>query len=207
MTFSTNLIRLGRPLAIAACLALAVGDVRGASPVNGIGVNGFGRAPARGDNGAGKGNLDFGVTPDTNGACGNFELPTPSPAIAPGATLELLSAEVRSHIEACQCQTQDCIADVLDKYADKLAILTPRLAPPLRNLSKVVSRAAVRVRAAKSKTDAVRILRQAAAQVHQEIELLRADNSETIREQTRGGEAVENTLGFAAIKLERADGI
>ena len=204
MTFSTNLMRVGRVLAIGACLALAVGDARSGSPVNGIGANGYGRAPAKSNDGAGTGNLNLG---DTTGSCGSFDLPTPSPAIAPGATLELLSEEVRSHIETCKCDTQDCIADVLDKYADKLTVLAPRLAPPLRNLPKLVSKAARQVRAAKTKTEAVLILRKVAAQVHSDIELLRADNSETIREQTRGGEAVENTLDLAAIKLERADGI
>ena len=53
----------------------------------------------------------------------------------------------------------------------------------------------------------MKILHATVAHINNEIELLRADSSESIREQTRGGEAVAGALEFAAIKLERADGL
>ena len=121
--------------------------------------------------------------------------------------MKALSRAVKSYVDQCRCETQTCIADALDRYAEKLAVVAPRLHPALRDLPVIVAQAAHRVRASKTKTEAARILHAAAAQVQHEVELIRAEGSESSRRDTRGGDFVEGTLEFAATKLERADGI
>ena len=141
------------------------------------------------------------------GACGAIELPDPSPFADAGDAVRALSEAAKAHVEACACAGRDCIADVLDAYAAKLAVVAPRLPARLRNLPSVVSKAAKRVRAAKSLREAVKVLRVAVTTVNKEIELIRAGGSETASASTRGGELVADTLEFAAARLERAAGI
>ena len=182
-------------LVILACVAQATAYSDGPGP---------GPGPGPG-NGAGAPGIHAPST--TSGACGTFMLPDTSSYQDAGDAVKALSRATKAAVEGCGCATQACIADALDAYAAKVAEVAPRLPRQLRNLPQVVSAAAHRVRKAKTKAEAAHILRAAVAQVRQEIELIRADDSETLRRETRGGEFVAGTLEFAAIKLERADGI
>ena len=53
--------------------------------------------------------------------------------------MKALSRATESYIRNCGCATQACIADALDKYAEALAQVAPRLPPQLQNEASVVA--------------------------------------------------------------------
>ena len=50
--------------------------------------------------------------------------------------MKALSRATESYIRNCGCATQACIADALDKYAEALAQVTPRLPPQLQDAAE-----------------------------------------------------------------------
>jgi hypothetical protein len=100
-----------------------------------------------------------------------------------------------------------CVADALDNYADALRQLAPRMPSELRELPNVVARAAKQVRIAKTKGQALSAVRNAVAEVHKAIALLRADDPITLSAGTREGAFVVETLQYADDKLEKAVGL
>jgi len=131
------------------------------------------------------------------------KLPTFSEA---GDDVKALSRATESYIRNCGCATQDCIAGALDKYAEALAQVTPRLPPQLQNEADVVAQAARRVRAARSKAEAQRALHDAIAIIHKDIELVKAEDPDHPR-LTRGGDFVAETLNVASLALEKGGGL
>jgi hypothetical protein len=85
--------------------------------------------------------------------------------------------------------------------------LAPYLPPQLRTLPTIVATAAKKVRAAKTKAEAVQAVRIAIAEVHKSIALLRADDAQTRQVGTREGTLVVETLQVASDKLEKAVGL
>jgi hypothetical protein len=143
-----------------------------------------------------------------NGACAVAPtLPDPSLFSRPNDAVKAISAATRDFIEHCDCSTRTCIADALDQYAAALSALSPRLPKALRGLPTVVSRAAHRVRAARTKSEAVDIVKAAIAEVHKQIELVRAENPDASRSETRAADFVAGTLNTAAIALERSNAL
>jgi hypothetical protein len=100
-----------------------------------------------------------------------------------------------------------CVADALDAYARALRNLSPALPPRLRALPDIVSRAAQRVRVARTKAEATNAIRIAVAEVHKTISLLRADDPSLVKAETRAGGFVAETLEVANNKLEKAVGL
>ena len=82
-----------------------------------------------------------------------------------------------------------------------------QLSPQLANLPNIVETAAQRVRAAKTKKQAIQALKFAINAVHKTIALLRADDPVTLAAQTREGNLVAETLVVADNKLEKAVGL
>ncbi len=184
--------------------AASTGGTTSSAASTGAGVNSTARAPttAPGDHGK------IWLGEDASSSCGaGPNLPDPDLWSDAGDGVKAISRATKSYIMGCHCDTQACIADALDKYAAALAVVAPRLPRELQNLPSLVSNAARRVRAARTKAAAVAILKETIAHVHKEIELVRADDPDTLRRQTRGGTFAEGTLETAAIKLERADNI
>ena len=72
-----------------------------------------------------------------------------------------LSRATQTYITECRCVTQDCVANALDRYAEALAAVAPRLPKELQEMPEVVARAARRVRSAKTKDEAIKALNQA----------------------------------------------
>jgi hypothetical protein len=123
------------------------------------------------------------------------------------AEVAALSSGAERAIEGCQADTPPCIADALDAYAEALRKLAPYLPPQLRTLPTIVATAAKKVRAAKTKAEAVQAVKTAIIEVHKRIALLRADDADTRQVGTREGTLVVETLQVASDKLERAVGL
>ena len=153
-----------------------------------------------------------GQSTTANGACATgLQLSDPDAFASPLAGLAAISKQTQTYIEQCQCQTQGCVADALDTYADAIAKVTPRLPRAARralsDLPSVVHAAASRARSAPSVRAAVAVLREAVATVHKSIALMRAADPDAKRVATRGGDLVAHTLDTAATALERADSL
>ena len=172
----------------------------------GEGHHGAAPAPAPGHNGGGSPPPKFGngETAPTGACGGELELADPSAYADPLDGVAEISRQTQRYIERCGCATQACIADALDRYADALAKATPRLAPALRSLPRIVRQAAHRARVAPTVRAAARILNVAVALVHKTIALMRATDPDAAKVATRGGDLVADTLKTAASALERA---
>jgi hypothetical protein len=133
-------------------------------------------------------------------------LPTPPAFGDPGDAVKALSRATESYIRNCGCATQVCIANALDKYAEALAEVAPRLPPQLQDAPNVVAQAAKRVRAARTKAEALHALHDAIAIIHKDIELVRAEDADNPR-LTRGGDFVAETLNVASLALEKGGGL
>ncbi len=123
-----------------------------------------------------------------------------------GDDVKALSRATESYIRNCGCATQDCIANALDKYAVALAQVAPRLPPQLQDEANVVAQAARRVRAARTKAEALHALHDAIAIIHKDVELVRAEDPDHPR-LTRGGDFVAETLNVASLALEKGGGL
>jgi hypothetical protein len=146
--------------------------------------------------------------PGTTADCGaGLVLSAPPATGDAGDAVKALSRATQRYISQCRCVTQKCIADALDKYAQALAAIAPRLPPELRDTPNIVAQAAHRVRAARTKAQAVQVLDQAIADVTKRISYIRADDPETQRRETRGGDFVVETLNAASLSLEKAGGL
>jgi hypothetical protein len=118
-----------------------------------------------------------------------------------------LSQKADIVINACNVHVRLCIADALDGYAAALQQIVPQLSPGLRSLPLIVATAARKVRAARTMSDAVRAVKTAITQIRKSIELLKADDPATIKQETREGTLVVETLQIAGDKLEKAVGL
>jgi hypothetical protein len=191
--------------ALVLVVALAVGGAAFAQATNN-GDGGRARAPAPsapapaplGGNGSDPASLDSCAVGPT--------LPTLPTFSEAGDDVKALSRATQSYIRNCGCATQDCIANALDKYAEALAQVTPRLPPQLQDEANVVAQAARRVRAARSKAEAQRALHDAIAIIHKDIELVKAEDPDHPR-LTRGGDFVAETLNVASLALEKGGGL
>jgi len=121
--------------------------------------------------------------------------------------LAALSRRAEDAISVCRDETRRCVADALDRYAEALRDIAPRLPPDLRSLPTIVANAARRVRAARTAADAVQAVRTAIGQVRKTITLLKADDPVILRAETREGSLVVDTLEAASDKLEKAVGL
>ncbi|HXT08740.1 MAG TPA: hypothetical protein VN715_17615 [Roseiarcus sp.] len=179
------------------------------------GGNGDGGGAAAGASGGGHGGTPFtnpygaGATAASGSCSTGLVLSDPDAFRSPLAGLEAISKQTQTYIEQCACQTQGCIADALDVYANAIAKVTPRLPRAarraLRDLPAAVHAAARRARTAPTVRAAVAVLHEAVATVHKTIALMRAADPDAKRLATRGGDLVARTLDTAATSLERAD--
>jgi len=140
---------------------------------------------------------------DLNRCGGGLTLAAPSPDVDLGDAVDALSHATQDYIKECQCVSQQCVADALDRYAAALAAVAPRLPRELQDMPDLVARAAHRVRVAKTKAEAIRALNQAAALIHKDITLVRAEDPDTQQRQTRSGALVIDTLNVASLALEK----
>jgi len=158
----------------------------------GTGANGAGHAPASTSEGKGG-----GTTPRLSDG--------PDGSSAVKSTTR--SAEKAISVCPDDSNSQRCIADALDAYADALRNLSPSLPPDLQELPDIVSRAASQVRQAKTKAQAIKAVKIAIAAVHKTISLLKADDPVVLKVETREGAFVAETLEVADNKLEKAIGL
>jgi hypothetical protein len=121
--------------------------------------------------------------------------------------VKAITRSAEGQIGQCSQDDQICIADALDAYAAALRNLSPPLAPELRNLPDIVSRAARRVRQARTRAQAAVAVKAAIAEVHKTIALLKADDPVMQKAETRQGAFVAQTLAVAQDKLEKAVGL
>ena len=89
----------------------------------------------------------------------------------------------------------------------KLQILAPRLPPELRNVPGIVAEGARRVRAARSRTEAIAVMRQTVAEVHKAIALVLSEDPETRGRAVRDGDAVVGALDNATATLVNSGGL
>ncbi len=149
-----------------------------------------------------------GGAPGASGACGGgLVLETPSPSDDAGDAVQALSRATQTYINECQCVSQQCVADALDRYAEALAVVAPRLPRQLQDMPNVVAKAARRVRAARTTAEAVKALHEAIAVIHKDVSLVRAEDPATQQRETRSGGFVADTLNVASLSLEKAGGL
>ncbi|MBV9289063.1 MAG: hypothetical protein JO288_14825, partial [Hyphomicrobiales bacterium] len=148
------------------------------------------------------------VLPHLTVACNEPpSLPDPNRFSDPDQALRSISNAMENYFRRCQNPTQTTIADALDEYADKLQVLAPRLPPALRNVPAIVAEGARRVRAARSRSEAVAVLRQTIATVHKEIALVLSEDPETRSRETRDGAVVAGALEAASATLVTSGGL
>jgi hypothetical protein len=156
---------------------------------------------------AGSGAADSGST--GSAAAGGGYNPQTSRASAQAVSYaKPATRAIEAAIDACRDSfvgERLCIADALDSYAEALRELP--LPPDLRGLPAIVSRAAHRVRAARTKAEATAAIKIAIAEVHKTIALLKADDAGALKAETRDGSFVAETLMVADNRLERAVGL
>ena len=151
---------------------------------------------------------DASGAPRASDACaGGLILETPSPFGDAADVVQALSRDTEKYIKECRCVSQQCVADALDRYAEALAAVVPRLPPQLQDMPNVVAQAARRVRAARTKAQAVKALHEAIAIIHKDISLVRAEDPATQQRETRSGAFVADTLNVASLSLEKAGGL
>lgn len=134
-------------------------------------------------------------------------LPDPNRFSDPDTALRAISQSMENYFRQCQNSTQTTIADAMDEYAAKLQILAPRLPPALRRVPAIVAEGARRVRAARSRTEAVAVLRQTVAAVHKEIALVLSEDPETRSREVRDGDVIAGALGGANVALVNSGGL
>ena len=134
-------------------------------------------------------------------------LPDPNRFSDPDTALRAISQSMENYFRQCQNSTQTTIADAMDEYAAKLQILAPRLPPALRSVPAIVAEGARRVRAARSRTEAVAVLRQTVAAVHKEIALVLSEDPETRSREVRDGDVIAGALGGANVALVNSGGL
>jgi filamentous hemagglutinin family protein len=134
-------------------------------------------------------------------------LPDPNRFADSDAALRAISQALENYFRRCQNPTQTTISDALDEYAAKLQILAPRLPPALRNIPAIVADGARRVRAARSRTEAVAVLRQTVAAVHKEIALVLSEDPETRSRELRDGDVVAAALDRTSVALVNSGGL
>lgn len=195
-----------------ATISVSIGSVTSGGPTTVGGAtsggtsttsNGTVSAPASAGHGLG---LQI-VASSPSSACGGLKLEPPPPDVSAERAVAALSEATQAYIRECACDSQQCIADALDQYSKALAVVAPRLPPPLRNLPKIVAEAAHRVRVARTKAEATRALEQAIATVHKDISLVRSEDVETQTSKRRSGELVADTLSVASAALVNSGGL
>ena len=134
-------------------------------------------------------------------------LPDPNRFADPEAALRAISHALDNYFKRCENPTQATIADALDAYAARLQVLAPRLPPALRNVPAIIAEGARRVRAARSRTEAVAVLHETAAAVHKEIALVLSEDPQTRSHEVRDGDVIAGALGGASVALVNSGGL
>ena len=134
-------------------------------------------------------------------------LPDPNRLRDPDQALRAISQSLENYFRRCQNLTQATIADALDEYAAKLRILAPRLPPALRNVPAIVAEGARRVRAARSRSEAVAVLHQTVAAIHKEIALVLSEDPQTRGRELRDGDVVAGALDRTSVALVNSGGL
>ncbi|HEY1781156.1 MAG TPA: filamentous hemagglutinin N-terminal domain-containing protein [Roseiarcus sp.] len=134
-------------------------------------------------------------------------LPDPNRLSDPDQALRAISQSLENYFRRCQNLTQATIADALDEYAAKLRILAPRLPPALRNVPAIVAEGARRVRAARSRSEAIAVLHQTVAAVHKEIALVLSEDPQTRGRELRDGDVVAGALDRTSVALVNSGGL
>jgi hypothetical protein len=164
-------------------------------------------APALAHVGQGPSGPGPSAAPSPGGGGSQYGPPSPGGGDDAGLGVKALSRGAEAAIDECDYETPECVADVLDRYAAALRQIAPQLPPALRNLPDIVARAATRVRASRTREEAVKALKVAIAEVHKSIALLKADDPAAVPAGTREGSFVVETLQVADNKLEKAVGL
>ena len=134
-------------------------------------------------------------------------LPDPNRFSDPDQALRAISQSLENYFRRCQNPTQATIADALDAYAAKLQVLTPRLPPALRNVPAIVAEGARRVRAARSRSEAIAVLHQTVAAIHKEITLVLSEDPQTRGRELRDGDMVAGALDRTSVALVNSGGL
>jgi hypothetical protein len=190
--------------------ALARGGA--AAGTGGTGAAGTGATGASGSGASGTGANGTGAsgTGTSTGGTGSGGSSGPARGNSDAETSVFnLSQSAQKAIEACDLDRAQirCVADVLDKFAVELAEIAPQLPPSLRRLPEIVATSARKLRAARTKTEAVIAIKEAIAVVHKTIALLTADDPVGHQIATREGASIATTLAVADAKLEKAVGL
>ena len=134
-------------------------------------------------------------------------LPDPNRFSDPDQALQAISNSFENYFKRCQNPTQTTKGDALDTYAAKLQVLAPRLPPALRNVPTIIAEGARRVRAARSRTEAVAVLRETIAAVHKQIAFVLSEDPGTRSRELRDGDVIAEALRATSVALVNSGGL
>jgi len=111
------------------------------------------------------------------------------------------------YLENCHCPDATCVADALDNYAAALEAIGPRLPPAVADLPAIVRRAAGKVRAARSISQARAAIGEAERTIQAKLQLLEVADPDTRSDSFRSARFTGDMLSVASVSLVRVAGL
>jgi hypothetical protein len=121
--------------------------------------------------------------------------------------IKAMSKATKYYLENCHCPDTGCVADALDNYAAALEALGPRLPPAVADLPMIVRRAARKVRAARSISQARAAIGEAEHVIQAKLQLLEVADPDARSDSIRSARFTGDVLSVADVSLVRVAGL
>jgi hypothetical protein len=121
--------------------------------------------------------------------------------------VKAMSKATSYYLENCHCPDATCVADALDNYAAALEAIGPRLPPAVADLPAIVRRAARKVRAARSISQARAAIGEAEHTIQAKLQLLEVTDPDTRSDSFRSARFTGDLLSVANVSLVRVAGL
>ena len=121
--------------------------------------------------------------------------------------VKAMSKTTKYYLENCHCPDVACVADALDNYAAALEALGPRLPPAVADLPAIVRRAARKVRAARSISQARAAIGEAEHVIQAKLKLLEVADPDARSDSIRSARFTGDMLSIADVSLVRVAGL
>ena len=121
--------------------------------------------------------------------------------------VKAMAKTTKYYLENCHCPEVTCVADALDNYAAALEAIAPRLPPAVADLPAIVRRAARKVRAARSISQARAAIGEAEHVILAKLQLLEVADPDTRSDSIRSARFTGDVLSVADVSLVRVAGL
>ena len=122
-------------------------------------------------------------------------------------SVKAMSKTTKYYLENCRCPDTACVADALDNYAAALEAIGPRLPPAVADLPAIVRRAARKVRAARSISQARAAIGAAEHVIQAKLRLLEVADPDARSDSIRSARFTDDVLSAADVSLVRVAGL